>query len=56
MDADNLVLFQSTYDSKKGGLISKPNVVISAPFGVEITNSSSNFALYLLFPHHIVRK
>jgi hypothetical protein len=39
-----------------GGVISTPNVVISAPFGVEITNNSAILNYYLLFPHQMVRK
>ena len=40
----------------KGNIISTPNVVISAPFAMEITNNSLNLHCYLLFSHQMVRK
>jgi hypothetical protein len=51
------VIFKKPWDlvfnSAKGGAISTPNVVISALFGVEITNNSAILKFYLLFSHHI---
>jgi hypothetical protein len=35
----------------KEGVISIPNVVISAAFGVKITKNSAILKNYLLFPH-----
>jgi hypothetical protein len=40
----------------KGNVIFTLIIVISASFGVEITNNSANLNCYLLFPYQIVQK